>query len=377
MNILIVQPFLSYGGAEAVSLQLAYHWSRRGYQVKVVALYSESGKLPYLGDQANLVCAPWWLRPLFARSKTFLLLFGFPILLWLTWRESKRVELLNPHNFPSLWAAGMVGSLRKIKVIWTCHNFPQTPFVGNLADKLLNPVIESVNRFFAQRCRQVVAVSKKVKNQIHHKYQVEPKVIHPAISLDFYAKGKGSKIRKQFNLKNKYVILQVARLKKEKNQELAIRSLAKIAIKIENVILILVGDGEEKKMLERLAKKMRVLDRVIFAGYQIPEQVRNFYDACDLHIAPAFETEGCNLTPFEALCLKKVSLVAEGSGVDGILKKEQIGLVAKPTVEEFGRQILWTYSHGKEVREMGNKGRRWTKENLSWHEYIQKFESMI
>lgn len=180
-------------------------------------------------------------------------------------------------------------------------------------------------------------------------------------------------LRIKYGLEGKYVLLQVARMKKEKNHQLSIRVLARIAREIKMVKLVLVGDGEEREQLMSLATQLGVADRVIMAGYQTPLEVSDWYAAGDLQLAPAYISEGCYVTPLEGLCVKQVSIAAKGSGVDEILEKEKIGIVAAPTVEEFSKQVVWATKHRKEVQEMGRRGQKWVKNNLTWDKYLEKF----
>ena len=82
LSFLIIQPWLAYGGAEAVSVQLAYNLVKKGYGAKVIALYKEK-KLPHLSDKVDIVVLPKPFSTLFSKSKLFLLLFGLPALILL------------------------------------------------------------------------------------------------------------------------------------------------------------------------------------------------------------------------------------------------------------------------------------------------------
>lgn len=373
LKVLIIQPFLSYGGAEAVSVQFAYHLKKKGHDASVIALYAQKTRIPYLSEKVQIVTLPYFLGTLFAKSKLALLLFGFPALFYLTLRDSRGAKILNPHNFPSLWVAVIVGRLCSVPVVWTVHNLPQTPFRNGLASTVCNPTIDLLNGLFARRCKEVIVVSDKVKNQVKRRWGVDSKVFYPAIDYDFWSKGSGKEIRKKYGWEDKFVILSVGRLTKEKNQELSIRAFAKVSTAINNLVLVIIGDGEDKVRLKLIARQLEVSSRVLFVGYQKPKILRGYYSAGNLHIMPSYQTEGFNLSPLEALCSQTVSIVAEESGVDAVLKRKKIGLVAKPNVEDFAKKIKEVYENRSKISLMGKKGQEWVKTNLSWEIYVGKF----
>lgn len=373
LKVLIIQPFLSYGGAEAVSVQFAYHLASKAHDAKIIALWHEEERLPYPGHKVDIITSPRILRQLFKQSRLFFFLFGFPTLLFLALKESKGASVFNPHNFPSLWVAGIVGRLCSVPVVWTVHNLPQTPFRNGLVSTICNPTIDLLNGLFARRCKEVIVVSDKVKNQVKRRWGVDSKVFYPAIDYDFWSKGSGKEIRKKYGWEDEFVILSVGRLTKEKNQELSIRAFAKVIKRVGKAILVLVGDGEDKDRLETVAKGEGVFDKTLFVGYQTPDTLRDFYAASDLHLLPGHETEGFNLAPLEALCAQTISIVAEGSGVDVVLKENDIGLVAKPKVEDFAKEIITAFRNKDKIIKMGKKGKDWVRKNLSWENYIDEF----
>ena len=369
-RVVIIQPFLSYGGAETVSAQLAYYLKKKGFRAVVLALYQDKERQPYLADKVDIRFAPKFIGRFLASNKLFLLILGFPFLLLLTIKETRKTSVLNPHNFPSLWVASLVGWIKGSPVIWTCHNLPQTPFTKGIMSFVFNPIIEFFNKFFAKRCKEIIAVSEKVKRKLKQKYQVNAKVLYPAIDFDFWSKG-------EVESDDKFVLLQVGRLKKEKNQELSIEAFARALEVIEDANLVIVGDGEDEIRLKGFAKKLGVSSKVNFMGYQPPKVLRDFYAAADINLSPAYETEGFNLSPLEALCSGTVSIVASGSGVDEVFSRKEIGIIASPTVDDFTRKIIGASNSEKKVKEMTKRGQRWVRDNLSWEKYSKKFLELV
>ncbi|OGM22887.1 hypothetical protein A2961_00240 [Candidatus Woesebacteria bacterium RIFCSPLOWO2_01_FULL_39_21] len=366
MKIIIIQPFLSWGGAEAVSVQFANALTKTGHKSKIVCLY-KTPSLPHAADKVEITTPPKFIYELLAKSYLLMTILGLPILLVLTLVNSVGVDLINPHNFPSLWVAVVVGKLRRIPVIWTVHNFPQSP---------LPPLFD---KFFARQCKTVIAVSQKVAGQVYRNYKIKAKVIYPGIDHAFWSKlpivvhrppaGRQARL-----IAGKFVVLTAGRLKSDKSFDIAISSFAQASLKIKNAVLNVVGSGPDLVRLRTISSMQSA--NVKFIGYQTPEQLRNWYTTADLFLLPSYKTEGCNLTPLEALCSGVPSVVAKGSGVDEIFEKYKLGLVAEPTIEDFSGKIIDYHDNYKENSDRRNL-KNWVQKNLSWDNYVNKFIELI
>ena len=65
-----------------------------------------------------------------------------------------------------------------------------------------------------------------------------------------------------------FVLLTAGRLEPEKRIEDILYALARIGYRYSTVGLIVVGDGSERPLLERITRKLGLSDRVVFAGMQ-------------------------------------------------------------------------------------------------------------
>jgi glycosyltransferase involved in cell wall biosynthesis len=69
-------------------------------------------------------------------------------------------------------------------------------------------------------------------------------------------------------MRDRAVVVTVARLAVEKRLDLLIRAVAKAKESVPEILLVLLGDGEEKERLLHLVIKLNLRDHVHFAGHQ-------------------------------------------------------------------------------------------------------------
>ena len=107
------------------------------------------------------------------------------------------------------------------------------------------------------------------------------------------------------------VIAFVGELSKRKNQAFLIKCLPRIRTRLGDVRLCLVGEGDERLRLVRLAGRLGVKDAVLFLGYR--EDAMDFIASCDLYASSA-RIEGMPLNVIEAMSLGKTVLASRIKG---------------------------------------------------------------
>lgn len=124
-------------------------------------------------------------------------------------------------------------------------------------------------------------------------------IINNAIDAEKFSfnSNEASKLKNKFNLTGKKVIGHIARFNEQKNHFFLIKIFNEICYRKENVILMLVGDGNLRPLIEKECQRLRIADKVIFLGVQrnIPELLKVF----DLFLFPSLY-EGLPVTLIEA-----------------------------------------------------------------------------
>ena len=89
----------------------------------------------------------------------------------------------------------------------------------------------------------------------------------PVIQLHEFLIKKNEKIE-DLKIEKNNLIISIGRLTRQKNFILLIRAFKKILLKYPNYHLLLLGEGEQKKLLTEETKKLKIQERISFLGYQ-------------------------------------------------------------------------------------------------------------
>ncbi|MDC3416603.1 glycosyltransferase family 1 protein [Aquibacillus salsiterrae] len=103
--------------------------------------------------------------------------------------------------------------------------------------------------------------------------------------------------RKEFQIENKLVIGHVGRFSPPKNHTFLIDIFKTVHDKNENAVLLLVGDGEQRSLIETKVNELGLYDNVIFTG--IREDIPELLQAIDIFLFPSIY-EGLPVTLVEA-----------------------------------------------------------------------------
>ena len=104
-------------------------------------------------------------------------------------------------------------------------------------------------------------------------------------------------IRDQNDWESKFVIGNVARFDNQKNHNFIIDIFNSIHQKMPNAILLLIGDGPLKKVIEEKVAKLKLEEFVVFNG--VVDNVSDYLQAMDVFLLPSL-FEGLPLTIVEA-----------------------------------------------------------------------------
>jgi colanic acid/amylovoran biosynthesis glycosyltransferase len=128
--------------------------------------------------------------------------------------------------------------------------------------------------------------------------------------------------------------LCVASLQEYKGHAVLLRALASDP-RLERVRLELIGGGELRRELERLAAELGLARRVTFAGARDEEAVRDRLEAADLFVLASVvaadgQMEGVPVALMEALACGIPTVATRLSGIPELVVDDRTGLLAAP-----------------------------------------------
>jgi glycosyltransferase involved in cell wall biosynthesis len=190
-------------------------------------------------------------------------------------------------------------------------------------------IVEGLARYL-RRCQHIVTPSDSIRNMLADNGITERVTTIPTgIDLEPYQRADGREIRNRFGWRDQTVIVSLGRLAEEKNWKTLLQACAYVISERQDVRLMLVGDGPQRKELENFASELGIEQQVVFIGRVPFEQVPDYLKAGDLFCyASTTETQGLVTMEAMAAGLPVVAVGATGTsdvvedGVQGILTED-------------------------------------------------------
>jgi len=187
------------------------------------------------------------------------------------------------------------------------NDFSERIFRKRGINKYLSPFVADMYRIWdyyaVRRADIVVSLSKFIAEKIEKVYGIESKVIYPGISSFFSVeltekeiKQAKTQLSQHFSVQDlaKEFFLVVSRLYDYKKVDQAITACIK-----NNKRLIVVGDGPDKKYLEKLVKKAKASQNIKIVGRLSDVSVKFLYNKAQALLFCGVEDFG--LVPVEAM----------------------------------------------------------------------------
>lgn len=161
-------------------------------------------------------------------------------------------------------------------------------------------------------------------NQLNpEKFQIVPCTVDENI----FTTGPGPQdLLEQYNLVGAKILMTVARLRSSdiyKGVDVTIHALPQIAKTFPNVKYLVIGRGDDRSRLAKLADDLGVTERVIFAGFVPTENLAEHYQLADAYVMPS--QEGFGIVYLEALACGVPVLAGDADGSADPLQDGKLG----------------------------------------------------
>jgi len=194
-------------------------------------------------------------------------------------------------------------------------------------------------------------------------------VISNGVNLNEIYKEESNFVEKH---KNKKIMLSVSHLINIKGIDLNLKVLARLKEKYPNLIYLIIGDGPERKNLEKLVQNLKLQDKVEFLGQLPHNEVMEYMSICDIFSLPSWN-EAFGVVYIEVMANAKPVIACRGEGIDGIIKHKETGLLVKPKdINSLVEAIDYLLSNAKRRKKIGEAARKLVLENYTWEKIVRK-----
>ena len=263
-------------------------------------------------------------------------------------------------------------SLFRYKLILTSHGSDV-----RILSKTLNSIIwKKIIEFTISNSSYYSVVSRELKETVLGNYNVgnrnKVKVISMGIPFD-----KLNQVTPSFS-KGNFTAVFVGRLSEIKGTRFLLYAIHELKQKGELVKCKIIGDGNKRKELEKLSKKLNIVELVEFTGFISHNKLSRELNQCSVLVGPSITTqdglkEGFGLVFIEAMAAGIPVIASDSGGIPDIVKHNETGLLVEEKDYKKIAEYVITIRDNKELRERLIRNGLKLSESYSWENIAKKY----
>jgi glycosyltransferase involved in cell wall biosynthesis len=352
MRIVQVIPELNEGGVERGVVELNREFVKKGIESFVI---SAGGKLENRidfdgGNHVKFDVCSKNIFTAFSRVNTLKKIL-----------KEINPDIIHVRSRVPAWLVYFANKSLKIKVVSTVHGFNSVGFYSSIMQKsdavicVSNSIKEYIQKYYQTSENKISVIPRGIDLELFN-----PKNIDNSFIEDF---------KKEFNLKNKFVVSSVGRVTQLKDYETFIKAILLVKIEIPNIVGLIVGGVRSDKedylnSLKSLIKELSLEENIIFTGSQ--SKIEQIYALSDVLISSSKKPESFGRAVAEAICMNKPVIATNHGGVKDIIIENVNGFFFEVgDYKELAKNIL-------ESRILSFDGYRYISSNFSLENMVSK-----
>jgi L-malate glycosyltransferase len=316
--------YASVGGSGVVATELAKALASRGHHVHLVSSDAPFRLNEFHADlsfhQVHTPAYPLFREPQYVLSlanKVVHVARDFDL-------DLIHAHYAIPHATAALLARQVLDSTgRPLKVITTLHGTDIT-LVGN------DPSYSEIVAYSIERSDAVTAVSRSLRASTQRELGVrrDIAVIPNFLDCDVFRRADVPQLRRRFSRdETARVVIHVSNFRPVKRIDAVMQVFARIA-RSESARLLLVGDGPELGLVQRLGRELGVAHLVDSLGAQ--EAVIPLLSAADVFLLPSAQ-ESFGLAALEAMACEVPVVASNVGGLPEVIEHGRTGFLHDPS----------------------------------------------
>jgi glycosyltransferase involved in cell wall biosynthesis len=229
-------------------------------------------------------------------------------------------DILHVRSRVPAWLVYFANKSLNIKVVSTVHGFNSVSFYSKIMTK----------------SDAVICVSASIKEYIQKNYNTSDNkitIIPRGIDLNLFNINNIdetfiSKFKKEFKLKDKFVVSSVGRVTQLKDYETFIKAINIIKEDFPNVVALIVGGVRSDKqdylnLLKKLIKELNLEENILFTGSQ--SKIAEVYALSDVVVSSSKKPESFGRAVAESIALNTPVVATNHGGVKDIIIENENG----------------------------------------------------
>lgn len=215
--------------------------------------------------------------------------------------------------------------------------------------------------------------------------QARMRQLTPGVDDAVFHPGSGGRgVRERHGLLDRPVIVCVSRMVARKGQDVLVEALPLIREQVPDAALLLVGDGPNRRAVERAVRRLGLRDHVVLTGRMPWAEAPAYYDAGDVFAMPTrtrlggLEPEALGICYLEAAATGLPVVVGDSGGApDAVLDGENGTVVDGRDVAAVAQACTRLLLDRDLAAAYGKRGRQWVAQRWRWDDLAVRLQDLL
>ena len=337
LKIVHTESSCGWGGQELRVLTEAKGFSDRGHEVTL--LCPEEAPIYVAGQDMGLNTLA---LPIARKNVKGLLALR-------RWFKGRAIDVLNTHSSTDSWLSAVACQTLSSKPLIVRTRHVSTPIQRNLTTRWL------YNRATAH----IVTAGEALRQQLHQENQFaldHMTSVPTGIDLDYFNPLDRQQMKAELGLAADYYVGILATLRNWKGHQYLLDAFNALAEDYPQWGMIIVGDGPQRKNLEKRIRELGLNERVQMVGNR--DDVPRWLSAMDVFALPSYGSEGVPQSVMQAMaCGLPVVSTTVGAISEAMVDSETGYLIPPKDVTALEQKLRVLLSNSELRLQMGAAGR--------------------
>jgi phosphatidylinositol alpha-1,6-mannosyltransferase len=179
---------------------------------------------------------------------------------------------------------------------------------------------------------------------------------------------------------------RIAKKERYKGHEVVLKAMPQVLRQVPDARYVVVGDGDDRPRLERLAHQLGIASSVAFVGQVSDNELIRHYATCDVFVMPSKTVldpkrpkgEGFGIVYLEAMAHGKPVVGPNYGAPKEFLRHGENALLVDPNSPyEVAKAIVYLLTHPEEARRMGERGRQLVAKEFTMEAMVRRLKALL
>lgn len=302
--------------------------------------------------------------------------------------SQKQIDIVHAHS-PSLNGIPAVKAAKRfgIPAVYEVRAFWEDAAVdhGTFGEKSVKYKISTgVESWLLRRAAALTTLGESMRQEIVRRGLAPAKVhvIPNGVDLNHFSpRNKELALCESLSLLDKTILGFIGSFYRYEGLDLLIRAMAQVIQQQPKTVLILVGDGDQRPELEKLASHLGLSEHITFTGKVPHDKVADYYSIMDILVYPRKSMRLTELVtplkPLEAMAMGKTVLGSDVGGIKELVREGETGFLFRANdLNDLANKCIHLVTEKALRQRVAIEARKYVERERNWQTIVSRYRSL-